>query len=197
MVRHFYNYPLVPTHCSHLYNLPTLLKTPACYVLDMSLVRGTPKIPIFRLCNSVTHATLCDSCDSVWSSTPKKSALSRNTYWPTPYMSHIVYPYHAVPLSISVASLLPSYSTSISFHILFPILSIFHILPLSLFRDLLAGCYALCSLCSPPFAWGVLRVFSLDPPCKNLSVGAWSWRFALTVENSPPYWTEGSCMQPS
>jgi len=35
---HFYNYPQVPTNCSHSYILPTLLKTPACYILDMSLI---------------------------------------------------------------------------------------------------------------------------------------------------------------
>ena len=43
---------------------------------------------------------------------------------------------------------------------------------------------------SSPFAWGVLRVFSLDPPCKNLSV-VLNCKVALTVENSLPYWTEG------
>ena len=41
---HSYNYPRVPTNCSHLYNLPTLLKTPTCYTLDMSFVRKTLKL---------------------------------------------------------------------------------------------------------------------------------------------------------
>ena len=27
-----------PTNCSHLYNLPILLKTPTCYILDVSLI---------------------------------------------------------------------------------------------------------------------------------------------------------------
>jgi len=64
-----------------------------------------------------------------------------------------------------------------------------HILPLSLFRDpLLVAMHSVPY--AVPFAWGVLRVFSLDSPCKNLSV-VLDRKVALKVENSPPYWTEG------
>ena len=72
------------------------------------------------------------------------------------------------------ALLLLSYSISISFHILFPIPSIFHILPLSLFHDLLlvaTTCYALCSLCSPPLLGESLE-FSLWIPLQGMHPSA-------------------------
>jgi len=42
---HSYNYPQVPMNCSHLYILPTLLKTPTCYALDVSLISPPHIIP--------------------------------------------------------------------------------------------------------------------------------------------------------
>jgi len=39
-----YNCPQVPKNCSHSYNLPTLLKTPTCYTLSVSLIFPPPHI---------------------------------------------------------------------------------------------------------------------------------------------------------
>ena len=95
---------------------------------------------------------------------PKKS------HQVTAPIDHSVHVAHCLPLPhcspfYFCALLLSSYSISILFHILFPILSVFPILPLSLFHDLL-----LVAMHSVPYVvpltWGVLRVFSLDPPCK-------------------------------
>jgi len=118
-------------------------------------VRGTHKFQYsdLRLIdNFAILATLCDH--------PPNIAPSRNTidhpvcvaYCPTLTMP---FPFYFC------ASLLPSYSTSTLFHILLSILSIFHISPLSLFRDPLLVFYALCSLCSPP-SLGSPK-FLLDP----------------------------------
>ena len=96
-------------------------------------VRGTPK---FQYSDSVTlwlmwhfaiSATLCNHL-------PKKS------HWVATPIDHPVHVAYCLPLPCRspfhfCALLLPSYSISIMFHILFPILSICHILPLSLFHD--------------------------------------------------------------
>jgi len=73
--------------------------------------------------------TLCDHPPkkSHWVATPIDHPVCVAYCLPLPYCSPFYF----------CALLLPSYSISISFHILFPILSIFHILPLSLFCDLL------------------------------------------------------------
>jgi len=66
---------------------------------------------------------------------------------------------------LSTLTIPPPHSTPTSFHILLSILSIFHIPSLSPFHDLL-----LVARLSVPYVvtlhLGVLRVFSLDPPCK-------------------------------
>jgi len=98
------------------------------FIRRIKCVRGTLK---FQHSDSATHATLCDSlCDRP----PKKLHQVA-----TP-IDHPVCAAYGLPLPhhspfYFCALLLPSYSISISFHILFPILSIFHILPLSLFHD--------------------------------------------------------------
>jgi len=111
-----------------------------CAILEEDIksteaVRGTPK---FQYSDSATlwlmqhfaiSATLCNHL-------PKKS------HWVTTPIDHPVRVAYCLPLPHCspfhfCALLLPSYSISIMLHILFPILSIFHILPLSLFCDLL------------------------------------------------------------
>jgi len=44
-LRALYNCPPVPTNCFDLYILPTLLKTPICYALDVSLISLPQYIP--------------------------------------------------------------------------------------------------------------------------------------------------------
>ena len=69
----------------HLWMRRLLLMTEVCFIYCWSCdinVRGTLK---FQYSNSATHVTLCNSHPLI-----------------TQYMSHIVYPYHIVPLSISV-----------------------------------------------------------------------------------------------
>jgi len=109
-------------------------------------VRGTLK---FQHSNSVTHVTLCNSCDSVQS-------LPKKLHWVTTPIDHSVcvtyclsLPHHS-PFYFC-ALLLPSYSISILFHILF------------------AGCYALCSLYSPPLLRESLE-FSLWIPLARASL---------------------------
>jgi len=100
--------------------------------------KGNSQIPIFWLCDSATlqlmqyfaiSVTLCDHLPKKLHqvTTPIDHPVRVAYCLPLPHHS----PFHFCPL------LLPSYSISILFHILFPILSIFHILPLSLFCDLL------------------------------------------------------------
>ena len=111
----------------HIYYLNLVVANCTCMKVD---VRGTPK---FQYSDSATHATLAipaTLCDHP----PKKSHRVA-----TP-IDHPVCVAYCLPLPCHspfyfCASLLPSYSTSTLFHILFPILSMFHILPLSLFRD--------------------------------------------------------------
>ena len=91
--------------------------------IDQETIRGTPK---FQYSNSVT---LCNH-------PPKKS---HQVATPIDHLVHVAFcrslP-HCSPFYFC-ALLFPSYSISILFHILFPILFVFHILPLSLFHDLL------------------------------------------------------------
>ena len=110
-------------------------------------VRGTPK---FQYSNSATLVTLCDH-------PPKKS---HQVATPIDHPVHVTY---CLPLPCHspfyfCALLLPSYSISISFHILFPILSTLISLPWST-----AGCYALCSFCSPPLLGKSLEFFLWIP----------------------------------
>jgi len=98
-------------------NTMILLQPGQCVIEGGGDVRGTPK---FHCSNSVT----------LW-------LMWHFAILITQYMSHIGLPLPCHPPFYFCALLLPSYSISISFHILFPILSIFHILSLSLFCDLL------------------------------------------------------------
>ena len=107
-------------------------------------VRGTLK---FHHSDSATHVTVCNSCNSVWSST-WKVAPSHSTYWSLS-MCHILsiltilFPFLFLCLAIAILLHLHldshtiSNTSCISYSSLIP-------LPWSA-----AGCYALCSLCSP------------------------------------------------
>ena len=121
-------------HCSiystnnHQYNIQLGFSV----LLFLISVRGTPK---FQYSDSATLVTLAIPV-TLCNCPPKK--LHQVT---TP-IDHPVHVTYCLPLPhcspfYFYALLLPSYSISISFYILFPILSIFHILPLSLFCDLL------------------------------------------------------------
>jgi len=102
--------------------------------VNASLKRGWCKensqIPSFQLCNS---------CDTLWflrlcNHPPEKL---HQVAAPIDHSVHVTYCLslpHCSPFYFC-ALLLPSYSISILFHILFPILSVFHILLLSLFCD--------------------------------------------------------------
>ena len=95
-------------------------------------VRGTLK---FQYSNYTTHATLAIPV-TLCNHPPKK------LHQVAAPIDHSVHVTHCLPLPhrspfYFCALLLSSYSISILFHILFPILSVFHILPLSLFCDLL------------------------------------------------------------
>jgi len=95
-------------------------------------VRGTLK---FQHSDSVTHVTLAIPA-TLCNHPPKRS---HQVATPIDHSVHVVYCLslpHRSPFYFG-ALLLPPYSISILFHILFPILSVFHILPLSLFHDLL------------------------------------------------------------
>jgi len=104
-------------------------------------VRGTLKFQYsnsathlkFQYSNFATHVTLVIPA-TLCNHPPKKS------HQVAAPIDHSVCAAHCLPLPhqspfYSCALLLPSYSISILFHILFPILSVFHILPLSLFCD--------------------------------------------------------------
>jgi len=72
------------------------------------------------------------------------------------------------------ALLLPSYSISILFHILFPILSVFHILPLSLFRDpLLVAMHSVPYVV--PLHLGSPQSFLFGSPLQVFEHCAWLW----------------------
>jgi len=130
-------------------------------------VRGTLK---FQHSDSVTHAhfaipvTLCNH-------PPKKS------HQVTTPIDHPVCVAYCLPLPCCspfyfCALLLPSYSISISFHILFPILSIFYILPLSLFCDLLLVAMHSVPYVVPP-CLGIPQSFLFGSPLQESECCVW------------------------
>jgi len=127
------------------------------FFLILYLCMGNSQIPTFWLCDSCDTLQFLQLCAIIH----LKSHTELQHPLITQYMSHIVYPYHVVPLSIPV----PCYF-HLHLHFISHIISnTFYISysPLISFPWSAAGCYALCSLCSPPLLGESLE-FSLWIP---------------------------------
>ena len=63
---------IIPRKCAMsfdcMHRLPRVSTCCGIGILSFGLCKGNSQIPIFRLCDSATHVTLCDFCDSVQSS---------------------------------------------------------------------------------------------------------------------------------
>ena len=114
----------VPINVSqlHPYKLPTC--------------KGNSQIPIFLLCDSATHVTLCNFCDSVQSDHNSTCRILSTLTMPFPFLF----------LCLAIAILFHLHLVS---HIISNIFYISYSLLISLPWST-AGCYALDSLCSPP-----------------------------------------------
>jgi len=159
--------------------------------------KGNSQIPLFQLCDSCDTLQFLQLCAIIH----LKSHTELQHLFITQYVLHIVYPYHVIPLSISVPCYCHPTPSPSHFTYYFQYFLYFLSSP---YLSSMIHCWLLCTLflIYPPFAWGVLRVFSLDPPCKvcipqlcciyliyfeslhkNLSVML-DRKVALTVENS-------------
>ena len=115
-------------------------------------------------------------------------------------IDHSVCVAHCLPLPhcspfYFCALLLSSYSISILFHILFPILSVFHVLPLSLFCNLLLVAmhsvpYAVTPPLQshttlPPLIYLLLRFLYLKMPWRTIAIALVPWKGSLVHNTNP------------
>jgi len=70
----------------------------ACASCFLNICKGNSQIPTFQLCDSCDTLQFLQFCAIVH----LKSRTKSQHPFITQYMSHIVYPYHVVPLSVSV-----------------------------------------------------------------------------------------------